>query len=482
MRQIGLLIVTAVTAVTVGTVATGRAEELSSSGALELLSRTFRQAYEDVAPAVVLIKTTPGSNATFGQRRRLPPSHPRLPEMPDEERFHIGSGTIVSADGYILSNYHVVEGADSIAVILADRRSFQAEVVGFDSLIDIALLKVDAGTLPVAPLGESAQLQVGDWVLAIGHPLGLGSTLTHGIVSALERSADVIEAQYGIESFIQTNAVINPGNSGGPLLNLAGEVVGINTAISTRTGWYMGYALAVPIDLVEEAMVDILEYGRVVRGYLGIEMAQVDQRLVDEMHLDMPAPHGVLVDSILVGTPAERSQLAAGDIILNVDGLPVDRPNEVQTSIYARDPGDRVSLSILRDGAPLQIQIILGEQEEDRLMAEGHRRLDALGLTVELLGAKMAEQLGFTPEIAAELGYDGGQHVVVVDVDPAGPAAIKGIQISDVITEIDDEPIESIDTFLRSISHLETGKSALFWFWRPDRGIDVRALRIAGQG
>lgn len=483
MKNANRLIITAVTALLLGH-GWGNAEEpLNGLGTLELLSRTFRQVYEEVAPAVVLIRTSPDMGATFGRQRRLPPDHPRLPNPYEERSAGLGSGTLVSSDGYILSNYHVVEGSDSITVVLADRRSFQAEVVGFDSLIDIALLKIDAGRLPVARLGESTDLQVGDWVLAIGHPLGLGSTLTHGIVSALGRSADVIEAQYGIESFIQTNAVINPGNSGGPLLNLAGEVVGINTAISTRTGWYMGYALAIPIDLIEEAMADILEYGRVVRGYLGIEMEQVDQRLVDEMLLDMPAPRGILVDQILAGTPAERSELAAGDIIMEVDDLPVDRPNQVQTGIYGRDPGDVVNLSVLRDGTSLEIRIVLGEQEEDRLLAEGHRRLDALGLTVELLGLKMAEQLGFTAQVAAELGYGAGQHVVVVvGVDPAGPAAIKGIQVSDVITEIDDEPIKSVDAFFRSISHLETDKSALFWFWRPDRGIDVRALKIAGQG
>ena len=457
------------------------AVEPADRSALEKLSRTFRDAYKEVAPAVVLVRTTPSHRQL---RRLLPQSHPDLPGGPqDRERFRgLGSGTIVSDDGYILSNYHVIQGAESIRVTLSDRRSFGAEVVGFDSLIDIALLKVDARELPVASLGSSDELEIGDWVLAIGHPLGLGSTLTHGIVSALGRAARVIRAEYSIKSFIQTNAVINPGNSGGPLLNLSGEVVGINTAISTRTGWYMGYGLAVPIALAQEAMADILEHGRVVRGYLGISMEQVNQTLVDDMHLAMSTPHGVHVNKTLPGTPAERSELTEGDVILRVDGIPVDRPNEVQTLIYARDPGDVVGLSVLRDSSTLQIQVVLGEQEEDRLLAEGHRRVDALGMTVEVLSYERAGQIGFTDEIAAQLGFSEDEAVVVVvDVDPAGLAATKDIRVSDVITEVDDRRIDSFDTFFRSVSQLEVGESALFWLWRPQRGIDVRALRIAEE-
>ena len=188
----------------------------------------------------------------------------------------LGSGVIVSADGYILSNHHVIRNADSIEVTLHDRRRLTARVVGVDSLIDIALLKVEAQNLPTADLGRSADLQIGEWVLAIGFPLGMGTTLTHGIVSALGRQADVIDGAGVIESFIQTNAVINPGNSGGPLLDLRGQVIGVNTAISTKTGYFMGYGLAVPIDLAHEAMNDFLEHGRVVRGYLGIAMGDVD--------------------------------------------------------------------------------------------------------------------------------------------------------------------------------------------------------------
>ena len=211
----------------------------------EDLSRGFRSVYDRVAPAVVLIQTS-------GATRQLPRFHPRIDPGDGGGLSGLGSGVIVSEAGYILSNHHVIKGADSIQVTLHDRRRFPARVVGGDSLIDIALLQIDAPDLPVASLGRSEDLLIGDWVLAIGYPLGMGTTLTHGIVSALGRRARVIEAEYGIESFIQTNAVINPGNSGGPLLDLQGRVVGVNTAISTRTGFFMGYGLAVPIDLARK--------------------------------------------------------------------------------------------------------------------------------------------------------------------------------------------------------------------------------------
>tara|TARA_B100000809_G_scaffold165575_1_gene162843 strand:+ start:3930 stop:5357 length:1428 start_codon:yes stop_codon:yes gene_type:complete len=437
----------------------------------EELSRAFRSVYEQVAPAVVLIRTSGAIE------RRLPRFHP----IPPEEEFSgLGSGVIVSADGYILSNHHVIRDADSIEVTLYDQRRLTAYVVGVDSLIDIALLKVEAHDLPTAALGQSAELQIGDWVLAIGFPLGMGTTLTHGIVSALGRQAAVIRPDYSIESFIQTNAVINPGNSGGPLLDLHGRVVGINTAISTKTGYFMGYGLAVPIDLAHEAMDDFLQYGRVVRGYLGIHMDKVDARLVREQNLTLEPPRGVYIDSIETETPAARSELAQGDVLLAVDGEPVNEPNEVQTLIYGRDPGEVVDLVILRDGVEQNVEILLGEREQDRILAQGHRRVEQLGLTVAALDGTLARELGFTEQVARRLElHRGAIAVVVVDIDPHSAAAERGLQINDVITEIDQLKVESLDEFMRFVSHLEAGKSALFWFWRRDQGVDVRALPIS---
>lgn len=436
------------------------------------LSRAFRHAYEQAKPAVVLISATTRSR----QKRALPPFHPEIPE----DFRGIGSGTIVSADGYILSNYHVVAEADSIQVTLSDRRIYRAKIIGFDSLIDIALLKIEAQGLPTVQLADSDRLQIGDWVLAIGHPLGMGSTLTHGIVSALGRQAGIFnprsdeENRYAIESFIQTNAVINPGNSGGPLLDLQGRVVGINTAISTRTGYYIGYGLAVPINLAREVVDDLLVHGRIVRGYLGVSMeSEMTPELIREHSLDMERPRGVYLRDVQPNSPAAHGGLRGGDVVLSIDGTEVNHFNHLQTLIYGRDPGETVSLQIMRQNQIHHVAVVLGEREEDRLLSQGHQRLAKLGISVETLPAELPA------ELAAELGFAQGEEpVVVVEVDPEGLAADKGIQVRDVITEVDQERVTSLEQFVRFVSELEEGQSAFFWFWRPDTGIEVRALRI----
>ena len=451
---------------------------LSPRTHVEDLSQAFRNIYKDVSPAVVLIRTTPGRVAV---NRVMPRFHPDVPK--EMHKFNwLGSGTLVSSDGYVLSNHHVTHGADSISIVLSDRRAFPAKVVGSDSLIDISVLKIEANDLPVVPFGQAEKLRIGDWVLAIGHPLGLGSTLTHGIVSALGRQAEVIPANYAIESFIQTNAVINPGNSGGPLLNLDGELIGINTAISTRTGYYIGYGLAVPIDLVQEAMRDILKYGRSVRGYIGISMQDVDQALVETAGLQGPIPRGVFINGVDENSPADAADLRQGDVLLAIGKQEVNVSNHVQTLIYARDPGDRVLLTVVRDRDTLGISVTLGEPEHERLLAEGRTRLSQLGLRVEHLSDGQALEIGFTREIAADLGFsDGEKPVAVVEIDDGGPAAEKGVQLFDIITEIDREHVTSTEHLFELISMLETDKSALFWIWRKERGVDVRALRIRNK-
>lgn len=441
-----------------------RAEELSSA---------FRSVYDQVAPAVVLIRTS------TAMERLRPRFHPRIDPSPDHPEFSgLGSGVIVSPDGYILSNYHVIQQADSIQVTLQDRRRLTAQVVGVDSLIDIALLKVEGQDLPTATLGRSDSLRIGDWVLAIGFPLGMGTTLTHGIVSALGRQAEVIRNELSIESFIQTNAVINPGNSGGPLLDLRGNIVGINTAISTKTGYFIGYGLAVPVDLAREAMDDLLTYGRVVRGYLGVAMEHVDAQLVRDKGLSLAPPRGVYLTGISADTPAARAGLRVGDVLLSVDGVSVNEPNEVQTVIYGRDPGDPIRLQVHRNETTLDISVVLGERHNAAVLAEGERFVGALGLTVAMLDATQAQELGFTARIAGRLGLPDGNAVVVTKVDPASAAAQLGLRIDDVITEIDRTPVPTPDAFVRSVARLQSGTSALVWFWRPDAGIDVRALPV----
>ena len=443
---------------------------------LEELEGAFNSAYRQVSPAVVLVTKTP----------QLPFGHPRIREdeleggHPFQREFrHIGSGIIISEDGYILSNYHVVEDADSIRVTLSDRREFMAQVVGYDPLIDIALLKVPARDLPTVSMGDSDQLQIGDLVLAIGHPLGLGTTLTDGIISALGRQASVIHGDYSIESFIQTNAVINPGNSGGPLLDIDANVVGINTAISTRTGFYIGYGLAVPINLARAAIDDILAHGRVIRSYLGVQMQAVGPAHVRPLDLPQELPRGVYLDQVFPASPAEEAGLKRSDVIIAVDGAAVDRPNQIQMLIYDRDPGSRLHLEVLRGREQIGVVVTLREREEDRLLAHGTRRISRLGMTVTAVGRESAAAMGISESVAAQLGFaDAEQIVVVTAVQAEGPAATKGIRINYVITEVDQERISWLQQFTRFVSGLEAGKAALFWFWRQDEGIDVRALRI----
>ena len=457
-----------------GLLSRATAEKLEGLHYLETLNRTFNTAYRQVSPAVVSITT---QNGRF-IRPWLSPFHP--PMRPESGKGRgLSSGTIVRSDGYILCNYHAIAGADSIQVTLSDRRSFSAQVVGFDSLIDIAMLKIGATNLPNVTLGDSDELKIGDWVLAIGHPLGLGSTLTHGIVSALGRQVQVIESEYRIESFIQTNAVINPGNSGGPLLNLDGEVVGINTAISTGTGYFIGYGLSVPINLAREAMSDILAYGRVVHGYIGVGMEEVTKELIEKHNLDMDRPRGVYLN-VQPDTPAHRGGLFSGDILLSIDGQAIERANHVQTHIYNKNPGEKITLTVLRDGAERHLNLTLGEREKERLLAQGWKRISNLGIKVTVLSREQARELGFTQETMADLKFgETGNAVVVVDVQIDSPADRKGIQADDIIAGVDHQRITSIEQLVYSISNLEEDRAALFWLWRPHQGIDVRILRVS---
>ena len=443
--------------------------------ALEELSEAFNDVYNRVSPAVVLIESFHSEQFA---RQYLPPSHPQIPEGDQRSQ---GSGTIVRSDGYILSNFHVISGADSIRVVMADRRHFRAEVVGYDSLIDVALIKIEAQGLPAIQWADSKQVNVGDWVLAIGHPLGLGTTLTHGIVSALDRDAGVFtqkEVDFTIESFIQTNAVINRGNSGGPLLDLRGRVVGINTAISTPTGFFIGYSLAVPANLAQKAMDDIINYGRVQRGYLGISMpTPADQEAAQMLGQDGSVPRGVSI-RVEPDSPAEQGGLRNGDVLLSVTGIPVDHSNQVQTIIYGMGPGERLKLTVQRGAEELELLVSLGEREDILLLDVGQTRVEQLGLVVEDLAPDEASRLDFTPQVAADLGFEPGTGAVIVTgVHPGSQAAERGIQVGDIITEVDRQRVTSSDNLLRSISGLETGETALIWLWRQGN-VDVRALAI----
>ncbi|MCX5684772.1 MAG: Do family serine endopeptidase, partial [Planctomycetota bacterium] len=327
---------------------------------VDRLSAAFREVAKRVKPAVVSVTTTQtltASESPFGDMgddflRRFfgqggPSTAPRgkAPAPRKFQRQGLGSGVIVSPDGYIMTNNHVVEEAQEISVHLSDGREFKAKVIGTDPPTDVAVIKIMAENLPVAPLGDSDKAEVGDWVLAIGSPFGLEETVTAGIISATGRS-NVGITDY--EQFLQTDAAINPGNSGGPLVNMRGQVIGINTAIASRSGGYAGIGFAVPANMVREVMKRIRETGHVTRGWLGVGIQRLTPELADSMKLK--ADQGVLVSQIMEGGPADKGGLKAGDVVVEYAGKPVKTPGELQNTVAWTAPGTKAEIVVVRDG------------------------------------------------------------------------------------------------------------------------------------
>ncbi len=323
-------------------------------------SKAFIEVAEKVTPAIVQI--------TVVSEREDPHKDlfffPFEDQMPKEQQGS-GSGIIISDDGYILTNNHVVEKASKVTVGLSDKRTFTAKVVGTDPLTDLAVIKIDASNLTTAYLGDSDNLKVGQWVMAIGNPLSLSSTVTAGIVSAIGRGQlGLIRDSYGVENFIQTDAVINPGNSGGAMVDLSGAVVGINSAIATQgTGTYIGYGFAIPINLAKSVAKEIIAYGKVNRGYIGVNIGEVDNAIAKSVGLDKP--HGIIIQGIVEGGSASESDLKSGDIILSIDGKEVNQPNELQGYIASKSAGTTVNLKIFRDGKEIERKITLKPRKDD---------------------------------------------------------------------------------------------------------------------
>jgi serine protease Do len=445
---------------------------------LQNTGRAFSAVAKEVIPTVVSISSTKKvKRASRGSpfepfRHFMPEEFWRRFDVPEEyEQEGLGSGCLISKDGYILTNTHVVQGADEIAVTLTDQRKFAAEVIGADTLTEVALVKIQGDTLPVARLGDSSKLEIGEWVLAIGNPLQLTSTVTAGIISALGRSTGGLLPQgFGIENFIQTDAVINPGNSGGPLVNLNGEVIGINTAIQTGTGYYVGYGFAIPINMAKKAMDDFIKYGRVVRAYLGIWMKDVDEEFAEALHLSKPM--GVFVEKVSEGSPAERAGVKEKDVIIRVDDLEVNRPNQVQAMIFEKRPGDKVTLTLIRQGREKQLDVVLGEREgEQTRLASTTRKKPSS--QAEVLGIAVQE---LTDELAEELGYRDDKGVVVSDVERYSPASKAGLRRGDLIMEIDNKPVKSVRDFEEITAGLQQGRSYLFYI---NQGGQKRFVAIA---
>ncbi len=453
------------------------------------LSESFIYAAELTVPTVVNITVTATRESGrtprwFEEFHRFfgPDFDPPQNEQRRQPRQGSGSGVIATSDGYIITNNHVVAGADrdGIKVTLNDRREYTAELVGTDENTDLAVIKIDAENLPAADFGDSDNLRVGEWVLAVGNPLQLTSTVTHGIVSALGRGGlRVIDRQYGIENFIQTDAAINPGNSGGPLVNLRGEVIGINVAIATTTARFQGYGFAIPVNLARVVVEDIIHHGYVRRAHLGVQIDMIDETTARALGMDKVA--GVLVQEILDNSPAERAGIQAGDVILKVDGKEVNQPNELQMEIARRRPDTDVLIRVLRNGREQDINVTLRTLGEDDPIAEDRstreRRtpepvepetveMENLGLTLRPLDADTREQ------------RDVQSGVLVDNVERFSVAHERNIVPGDIIVEVDRNPVKDISEFRSIIDGKKAGEALMIRVKGPDGNFRFVALSI----
>ena len=356
----------------------------------------------------------------------------------------LGSGFIMSPDGYIMTNYHVVKGADEIIVRLVDRRELKAEIVGLDERSDIALVKVKADNLPVVRIGKSSDLKVGEWVLAIGSPFGFDHSATQGIVSAMGRNLP----SENYVPFIQTDVAINPGNSGGPLFNLKGEVVGVNSQIYSRSGGYMGLSFAIPIEVAMDVANQLKSSGKVSRGWLGVLIQDVTLNLAESF--GMKQPRGALVAQVMPDSPASKAGIQVGDVIVNFNGVEVANSSNLPPIVGSTKVGKKVPVRIIRNGKEMNVKVKLGELPDDvGEMRHTHSgpEMDRLGLSVLDLDEDQREELGIP---------QGG--VLVQDVK-SGTAADAGIEAGDVILNINNWPVKNVKHFNSLVEKLEPGSS-----------------------
>jgi serine protease Do len=386
--------------------------------------------------------------------------------MPDQGPMSkitsLGSGVVIDEDGYILTNNHVIEDVDDIIVTLNNGAKYSAEVVGTDPLTDLALIRSKTmKDFAVARFGDSDKLEVGDWVMAIGNPFGYGHTVTVGVVSATGR---VIGAgQY--DNFIQTDASINPGNSGGPLFNIRGELVGINTAIATRTGQSAGIGFAIPINMAADILDQLKETGRVERGWLGVYIQEVTPELAEAYGLDEPA--GTLVSRVEEDSPAEEAGLQHGDIIISLDGKKVANQRMLSRMVAKIRPKSRVELEVIRDGKRKTLDVVIGRRpsEAGDLPRRGDERTARLGVRVQ----------DITPDHVRSLRLPGDEGVLVVDVEPGSVADHAGLERGDVILEVNRRKVEDVRDFLEIVQDLKIGDAVAFYIWREGRHLFLAA-------
>jgi len=420
------------------------------------LERLFQHAAQRVEPAVVTVHTTKVirvpqlgfSDPFFNQffRNFMGP----VPER-EQRRPGLGSGMLLDEEGHILTNYHVIRDVDELTVTLADGREFDAEVVGTDEKTDLAMVGIteEVSDLPHVEFADSDALSIGQWVLAVGNPFGLAQTVSAGIVSATGRT-DMDIAEY--ESMIQTDAAINPGNSGGPLVNLRGEVVGINTAIYSRTGGSLGIGFAIPSNMAVPILDDLKAGREVVRGYLGVYITKLTSDMADAFGLE--DTHGVLIEEVQAGSPAEKAGLEAGDVILKYDGKQVTEPGQLQRLVTATDPGTRVTIELWRDREKITRRLQIG-------------RLDDQTVQVDWIGMKVQP---LTQDRARRLGRGDLRGMVVTEVEPGSPAARAGIGSGDVIISINRKQVTTANEYRAQVSNAAKSRQVLLRFLDVETG------------
>ncbi|HKK64196.1 MAG TPA: Do family serine endopeptidase [Bacteroidales bacterium] len=446
----------------------GAAYTVNSDG--DIVPLEFTDVSEKVMPAVVHIRSSREQNYEqyrgqspeqfkrffdddlfkyfFGPQFRNESPQPRKRQPQNRQprkRMASGSGVIISEEGYIVTNNHVIDGADEIEVILNDNREFKAKVVGTDPSTDLALIQIRENDLSYLPLVNSDDVRVGEWVLAVGNPFNLNSTVTAGIVSAKGRNINILRDQSAIESFIQTDAAINPGNSGGALVNLQGGLIGINTAIASPTGAYAGYGFAVPSNIVGKVVEDLMKYGMVQRGYLGLMIRSVDGSLSEEKDLDVTT--GVYVDSVTLNSAAGDAGIKVGDVITEVQGSEVKTSAELLEMIARYRPGDKVSLQIDRDGKVKEYKVTLRNQEGKEEMIEKDARdvLDILGAEITEIDKGLADQLSIESGLQITKLRQG---LLKKETD---------VRAGFIITKVDGKSIKSVDAFVRYLEGREGG-------------------------
>lgn len=486
MKRFGLLILAAVlgSALTIGTFQvidtetskTVKIEHLSGTPVVgatytlnnkgEIVPLEFTGVAKKVMPAVVHIKSTQLNKVnSFHQRNQSDPfkdffqddvfkhffgpqykfeSPKRQPNAP-RANTSTGSGVIINSDGYIITNNHVIDNADDIEVSLENNRVFKAKVIGTDPSTDLALLQIKEKDLPYIPLVNSDEVEVGEWVLAVGNPFNLNSTVTAGIVSATGRNINILNSQNAIESFIQTDAAINPGNSGGALVNLQGGLVGINTAIASPTGAYAGYGFAVPANIVSKVVEDLIKYGMVQRGYLGLMIRSVDGNLAKEKELEVT--EGVYVDSTTINSAAGEAGIKVGDVIVEVDNVEVNTSAKLLEMIGRHHPGDKVSLKVNRKGKELDFSVTLKNRDGKTKLTERENR-DIL----EIIGVELEE---ISKEKAKKLNIDGGLKITKLY---AGKLKREtNVREGFIITKVDGKHFKSINKLAQYLQNKKGG-------------------------